>query len=176
MPFLREAFGDEPESNFADDSKETLFRTPTGAAAGFEQLGSFGSLPESLRKFSDGRSLRNFLVSVRDEKPSDEHALYDIEFNGKEGRLSCFMWQRSLFYNKARFSKKMWHLRWFSFTQNQIRSVPNRSNYKKAGLRYPKFSQFEFDDKRHIIRIPNPPNCKRKECKFDEMGWTGAII
>ena len=107
MPFLREAFGDEPECNFADDSRETLYRTPTGAAADFEQQSSFGSLPESLRKFSDGRSLRNFLVIVRDEKPSDEHALYDIEWNAKDNTLSCFMWQRSLFYNKARFSKRI---------------------------------------------------------------------
>lgn len=164
MPFLREAFLAEPESNFTAGKRETLARTPTGVALGTD--GSFGSLPESLRKFSDGRSLRNFMVSVRSEKPSHEHALHDIEFNGQEGRLSCFLWQRSLFYNRARLAKNMWHLRWFSFTKDQICSVPDRSDFKNHRLKYPKFSQLEFDEKRHIIRIPNPPDYNRKEFFF----------
>ena len=83
----------------------------------------------------------------------------------KEGRLSCFLYQRSFFYNKARFATNGWHLRWFSFTKDQIRSVPDRADADKHRMKYPKFKTFEFDDKRHIIRIPNANHCKRKECK-----------
>jgi len=161
MPFIREAFEDEPASNFQPPTVAT-----TGNGTAYDTRESLVSFPESLRVFSDGKSLRNFLVKVEDEKPSDEHSLFDIEFNGKESRLSCFLWQRSVFYNRAKFAKNMWHLRWFSFTKDQISSVPNRSNYKKHGLHYPKFKKFEFDDKRYIIRIPNSPGHKRKDCKL----------
>ncbi|CAB9500403.1 Sodium/potassium/calcium exchanger [Seminavis robusta] len=165
MPFMRETFGHEPVANFAD-SKQAFLRTPGGLAVNDSQRGSFSSIPESLRRFSDGRSLRQFFFSVRDDKPSDEHGLHDIEFNAKEGRISCFMWQRSFFYNKARYGTNGWHLRWFSFTKDGMKSVPDRVEFKKHGLKYPKFTQIEFDDKRHIIRIENPAHCKRREFFF----------
>lgn len=165
MPFLRQTFGNEPVSNFS--KKETLLATPTGGEIDSSRQGSFNSVPESLRKYSDGRSLRNFLFSVRTERPSDEHDIHDIEFNAKEGRLSCFMWQRSFFYNQARFATNAWHLRWFSFTKDMIKSVPDRADYKKHSMRYPKFKQFEYDDKRLIIRIPNNrEQSKRREFFF----------
>lgn len=79
MPFLREAFGDEPVSNFSDRNQENLLITPSGASLRTQE--SIGSLPESLRKFSDGKSLRNILFKVEQEKPSDEHDIHDIELN-----------------------------------------------------------------------------------------------
>jgi hypothetical protein len=171
MPFLRETFGKEPESNFR---KREMLITPGGQALDRGgSYGSFNSLPESLRRFSDGASLRKFFFSVRTEKPSDEHDIYDMEFNSKEGRLSCFLWQRSYFYNRAKFATHGWHLRWFSFTKDQIRSVPDRSNYKKRGMKYPKFKQFEFDDKRNIIRLPNTESSRRKECEL--ASWSQIL-
>lgn len=164
MPFLRENFGNEPASNFG--KQEALLRTPGGIALESDRAESFSSVPESLRRFSDGASLRNFFFSVRTERPSDEHSMYDIEFNAKEGRLSCFMWQRSYFYNKARFATNGWHLRWFSFTKDILLSVPDRAQYEKHRMKYPQFKHFEFDDKRHILRIPNAENSKRKEFFF----------
>lgn len=78
MPFLRETFGKEPVSNFGKHNE--MLRTPGGQALDSSR-GSFNSVPESLRKFSDGASLRKFFFSVRTERPSDEHDIHDIEFN-----------------------------------------------------------------------------------------------
>jgi len=74
--------------------------------------------------------------------------------NEYEDRLSCFMWQRSFFYTKARASHNGWHLRWFTFTKDSVVSVPNRANFEKYQMRYPKFTKFEVDESRLVIRIP----------------------
>lgn len=36
-------------------------------------------------------------------------------------------------------------------------------------MKYPKFKNFDFDETRHIIRIPNAGHKKRKECEFAEI-------
>ena len=87
MPFLRETFGNEPASNFG---KQEMLRTPGGHALDSgrgSDLGSFNSVPESLRKFSDGASLRKFFFSVHSERPSDEHDIHDIEYNAVRDSL-----------------------------------------------------------------------------------------
>mmetsp|Transcript_15268 Transcript_15268/g.30845 ORF Transcript_15268/g.30845 Transcript_15268/m.30845 type:complete len:544 (-) Transcript_15268:484-2115(-) len=103
--------------------------------------------------FSEGVSVRLFDLFVDIDKPSDSHDLYDVEKNEFEERLSCFLWQRSLFYNKAKVSMGGWYLRWFSFSHNLVASVPNRKQYDKHTLLYKKFYQIEVDDKRMIIKL-----------------------
>ncbi|KAL7571561.1 hypothetical protein ACA910_020976 [Epithemia clementina (nom. ined.)] len=110
----------------------------------------------TLSKYSDGTSLRPFRFLMSEEKPSDDHGLYDIEENAYEERLSCFMWQRSCFYSKARFATHGWHLRWFSFMHNQVYSVPNRTNADRHRVKYPPFTDVTIDSRRLIIKIVNP--------------------
>lgn len=73
-----------------------------------------------------------------------------------------FLWQESAFYNKARFARKAWHLRWFTFTPNTVYSVPDRAGSESHRMTYPKnFKHIEYDDRRLIIRIINPDERKR---------------
>jgi len=78
-----------------------------------------------------------------------------------EGRLSCFLWQRSYFYNKARSATHGWHLRWFSFYPDKINSVPDRLNSGKHRMKYPIASFVEVDEERLIIRFVNPKKRRR---------------
>lgn len=79
--------------------------------------------------------------------------------------MSCFLWQKSYFYSKARVATKAWHLRWFAFTATEIYSVPDRSNFERHRMTYPHFNEIEVDEHRLIIRIKDPTGGKR-DCKF----------
>ena len=63
------------------------------------------------------------------------------------------MWQRSYFYNKARYATRGWHLRWFTLTDHSIRSVPDRANAQRHCIRYPAFREMEVDERRLLIHI-----------------------
>lgn len=89
MPFLREtSLTKEPVGNF---EKAQLMRTKTGElnpnmppTAMSEREGRNPASLEAaklLGKFSDGLSLRQMDFLVQEEKPSDEHGLYDLEAN-----------------------------------------------------------------------------------------------
>ena len=103
--------------------------------------------------FSEGVSLRLFDLMVDIEKPTDARDIFDIEKNEFDERLSCFLWQRSLFYNKAKIAMGGWHLRWFSFTHDMMASVPNRKQYNRHTLIYKRFYSFEVDENRLIIKL-----------------------
>jgi len=163
MPFM---INHEPESNFtaSDKNKEEEFHTtPTGLQiaqhSSDNEEEERGLIPK-IRRFSDGGSLRAFKFRIHKDKPMDEHGLHDLEVNEYEDRLSCFMWQRSFFYTKARASHNGWHLRWFTFTADSIFSVPNRANFEKYQMGYPKFTKIEVDESRLLIRIPQEHEIK----------------
>ena len=63
------------------------------------------------------------------------------------------MWQRSYFYTKAKFATKGWQLRWFTFTSEKVRSVPDRTNAECHRIRYPRIKEIEVDQKRLVIRM-----------------------
>jgi hypothetical protein len=126
------------------------------------------SMRYTLGRFSDGDSLRMFQFAVEDEKPSDLHGLHDIELNSFEERISCFLWQQSYFYSTSKFSRKAWNLRWFTFTANTVRSVPDRTESIKHSITYPHFNEIHADEDRLIIRIVHPDPQKRN-CKFVEV-------
>lgn len=71
------------------------------------------------------------------------------------------MWQRSYFYNKARFATHGWHLRWLTVTNEKAYSVPDRTDAEKHRLTYPKFTSLDVDEERHILRIVHPDPEKR---------------
>ena len=71
------------------------------------------------------------------------------------------MWQRSYFYNKARFATKGWHLRWFTLTQTKMYSVPDRARYERHRVKYPHFGEAEVDEQRLIVHLVNKEEGKR---------------
>jgi len=178
MPFLTvHEQTDEPAENFLHKELCTYFVEVGGGPQTLEGntidetsslLGS-SSVPEthrasalenSLRNtigfFSDGASARRFNFLIDTEKPSDQHEIHDLEINTFEETLSCFMWQRSYFYDKAKFGTHGWYLRWFTFTRNSIYSVADRANFEKHKIHYPNFAEVEMDESRLIIKVKNP--------------------
>jgi len=177
LPFLAQAslMKGEPEGNFV-----RFYHTTTGEKAAHRRdLHDAGAeddastrvsaqpslLEKNLRRmvsaYSDGNTLQGFDFLLHADKPSDEHGLYDIEVNSFEERFSCFLWQRSYFYTKARFAMRGWRLRWFSLTPTAMYSVPDRCYYEQHRVKYPPFKTAEVDNQRLIIRLINPEAGKR---------------
>ena len=77
--------------------------------------------------------------------------------------MSCFMWQRSFFYNQARFAMHGWHLRWFSMMHDQVYSVPDRTDFDRHKLKYPPFTEIVIDQQRLVIKIINPESTKQRD-------------
>jgi K+-dependent Na+/Ca+ exchanger-like protein len=165
LPFLQNQSlaHQEPAENFHElylgrmTERASIFQR-TGSSTISEDVGN-GSFGGSARGTSLlEKSLRHtdlFRLMVNEVKPSDQHGLYDMEINKVEGRLSCFMWQRSYFYNKARMATHGWHLRWFTLTNHKMVSVPDRTDFEKHRIVYPPFTEVSVDEARLIIRIEN---------------------
>lgn len=172
-PYVHKSFKLEPSANF--EAQESLLSTQesgdlgaskqsTNTARGFfSPASSFFAQTLHLRSSSGsfGDTLRLFNVQVRTEKPSDVHSLYDTEVNTYAETLNCFLWQRSFFYTKAKFSRHGWYLRWFTFTRNTVSSVPDKAEADRHRMILPPFTSIEIDPDRLILKIPNPLEGKR---------------
>merc|ERR1712151_555664 len=112
-------------------------------------------------KFADSNSSHLFQLLAVTDKPSDNHQLHDLNINEFTETVSCFLWQQSYFYTRARFGANGWHLRWFNLTTDRVYSVPDRSNFNKHRMVYPEFKELEIDEGRLIIKMINPNPEKR---------------
>lgn len=99
---------------------------------------------------------------IHADKPSDHHGLQDIDVNEFEEKLSCFLWQKSNFYDKARTPKNAWHLRWFSFSHDTIASEPDRFDHAEQVMKYRKFDQIVVDTEHLIFKIGNTSGSGRE--------------
>jgi len=75
----------------------------------------------------------------------------------EEDKLTCFLWQRSYFYNKAQFATNGWHLRYFTFGTDYIRSVPDKKFATVHRINYIGLTDVEVDANRLIIRLISGP-------------------
>lgn len=106
--------------------------------------------------------LVKFLVAPTKPKPSTIHGLEDRIWD--EGALSCFLWERSLFYTKTRIDMNAWHLRWFTFRrEGLITSMPDRT-FSKDEMKYPEFIQIDVDEA-HLILKMYTPGIQTRDCK-----------
>ena len=162
MPFLR-LISDEPSTNFhsagSTDDQETeqeLYSQAhdhhTATSSGTSVSGSQGGVANMLK----------FLVAPTKPKPSTIHGLEDRIWN-QDGSFSCFLWERSLFYTKARVNMNAWQLRWFTFRRRGITSVPNRT-FCKGEMRYPDFGRIEVDEA-HLVLKMYFPGTQTRDCK-----------
>jgi len=71
----------------------------------------------------------------------------------------CFLWKRSRFYSKMRFSRQAWQLRWVTIDQNGFRSFRNR-DVETTGVRafnvYQAARVEAFDESRLILWLSTP--------------------
>ncbi|KAL3907563.1 MAG: hypothetical protein SGARI_003480 [Bacillariaceae sp.] len=136
----------------------------TGASDG-DSLGASlkrGSIANSIRTsvISAGNVvLKNFVTTV--ERPTEVHNLHDLQINEYSSQMSCFLFQRSVFYTMSYFGSNAWQLRWFTISPDRITSVPDRGDPDEHRMRYPKFKAVEVDERRLIINIVNPVEGKR---------------
>lgn len=164
LPFLR-LVSDEPSPNFHsnDETEQELYShmhdhstviTPPEGATSTKKGGVAGLL--------------KFLVAPTKPKPSTIHGLEDRIWKGPDS-FSCFLWEQSLFYSKARVDVNAWNLRWFTFrAQEGITSVPNRT-FCKDEMRYPDFVKIEVDEAHLILKMVTPGDDTR-DCKNTVCG------
>lgn len=121
-----------------------------------------GSLANSIRSsfFSMSNNVLKSLVKVS-ERPSEFHDLHDVQINEYKNQISCFLFQRSIFYNKAYFGANAWQLRWFTISEQKISSVPDSCDPDNHRMKYPHFKAIDIDENHLIIRIVNPVEGKR---------------
>lgn len=168
LPFLRLVSG-EPSTNFhhhrdSAESYETEQELYSHAAHGHHSVDASAETTLSEKK-GKVAGLFRFLVAPTKPKPSSIHGLEDQIWNESgEGSLSCFLWERSQFYTKARVDKKAWQLRWFTFRKEGITSVPNRT-YGKDEMQYPDFLQIDVDEK-HLVLKMYTPGTQTRDCKY----------
>mmetsp|Transcript_70693 Transcript_70693/g.143568 ORF Transcript_70693/g.143568 Transcript_70693/m.143568 type:complete len:647 (+) Transcript_70693:128-2068(+) len=110
--------------------------------------------------FSLRNNILTSLIQVS-ERPSEMKSLHDVQINDFKSQISCFLFQRSFFYNKALFGANAWQLRWFTISPEKITSVPDICDPNHHRLKYPNFKAIEIDEKRLIIKIVNPVEGKR---------------
>jgi hypothetical protein len=163
MPFMHKSFAREPFNNFEEDDTIRLKKQSTIVKrASFLGRRLSGSMTNS------SFSLRPFKLEVHTERPRDVHTIYDLEVNEYFETLSCFLWQRSCFYTKAKINVNGWYLSWFTFTHDGVYSVPDRTQSEMHKMIYPPFTEVEVDLDRLILKIPNPQEGKR-DCAYSEI-------
>jgi len=84
--------------------------------------------------------------------PSEIHGLQEIEMED-DGTFSCFLWQQSRFYTKATRSYNAWQLRWFSFTEEEMTSFPDKASWESREHSYPKMSNVLVDEKNLLLKV-----------------------
>lgn len=95
------------------------------------------------------------------DRPGLLHGKDEIEYNEETDTLEVFMFQKSVFYTMSYFVMNGWHLRWFSISPQEMSSVPDRLEAEHGRMKYPHFSEIFVDQKRLLIKIPNPAEEKR---------------
>lgn len=87
-----------------------------------------------------------------------------MHYKQDKGTFSCFLWEQSLFYTKARVDMNAWQLRWFTFRREAITSIPNRT-FAKDEMRYPDFIQIEVDEA-HLTLKMYSHGSESRDCTF----------
>mmetsp|Transcript_16630 Transcript_16630/g.20727 ORF Transcript_16630/g.20727 Transcript_16630/m.20727 type:complete len:639 (-) Transcript_16630:115-2031(-) len=158
MEYLRQVRR-EPKSNFAESSGEenvvngmsglfhSLSKNRSGKAAVSHSDSKDSGIMSSIHQLSYA------MFRVESERPSDQHELQSLELNEFEESLSCFLWQKSNFYDHAKVRKNGWHLRWFTFNHDKVMSVPNRVNHDHHVFNYPVYNKIEADRDHLLIRL-----------------------
>lgn len=98
---------------------------------------------------------------LESSKPSDVKGLEEVERNEETGTTSCFLWQQSFFYNKARIDVNAWQLRFFSFSPEGISSLSDRSGGRQHTFKYPSIVKIEADEKHLLVRLHRKKTHKR---------------
>jgi len=105
------------------------------------------------RKKKNSRLLSFFSVSEKNKAPSRLHNLSDIETDKFGTTISCFLWQRSIYYDKAGVDINAWQLRWFRFEQSNMSAVPDCVRSEKHRISYPPFHGADIDENHLLIKL-----------------------
>lgn len=155
IPFLR-PLTREPRSNFyrpGDLQTIDLVRASSSQSIGSNFAKEYESLKPVYSNMDHQRlssRLCTFMIDSKKPKPSKEHGLQDLTEN-QDGSFSCFLWQQSAFYDKARIGLSAWQLRWFTFSSEIATSVPDRSHQARVST-YPLFQQVEIDESHLVLQ------------------------
>lgn len=152
LPYIRQV-KHEPTANWEDVNEPSSGQVVShyGAMAHSVKQGGASMTQSSLGGTLTAFTHRAFVVTA--DRPSDMHDIYSLELNEYEESTSCFLWQRSRFYTKARITKHGWQLRWFTFTHSQIISVPDRSDFEKHKFKYPVFNEILVDVDHLLFKV-----------------------
>ena len=166
MPFLRQ-LSHEPRANFHSVmSQDDLFSLNDGDVVSDidplanDTIVNATNRPLSPKATTDAnisctspRRLLHTVLSSSLKKPSQLHDLDEIERNDENADVSCFLWQQSQFYTKARVDLNAWHLRWFTFNDIFVESVPNRRDFNLHRLRYAGLSDLQVDNDHLVMKF-----------------------
>ena len=168
MPFLRQ-LSHEPRANFHSVmSQDDLFSlndgdvvsdidpsaNETSSSAANRSLSPTGeAITGANMRCTSPRRLLHTVLSSSSKKPSQLHDLDEIERNDENADISCFLWQQSQFYTIARVDLNAWHLRWFTFNDIFVESVPNRRDFSLHRLRYAGLSDLQVDNDHLVMKF-----------------------
>ena len=154
IPFLRQ-ISNEPPSNFRTDNSRVrtdLVPVESNPQNRIDRADDTVPADNGTQQPRRRRNPLRFLVQNRLPKPSTVHGLEDLIEQEQDQTLSCFLWQQSVFYDKARVAVNAWQLRWYTFYSNKIVSSPDRSFQAKA-MAFPLFTAVEVDEGHFVVKL-----------------------
>jgi len=152
MPFVRSCGGREPTQNFIDSLDEEDDKS----------IGSTSSTVTELFAEKDGmacRSCHGFKPTkfLMDNIAPNNGAIEGInEIQRDANGTHLYLWQRSTFYDKARIGMNAWFLRYFTFSNGKVTSVPVRNGsdvMDEDTIIFPHFKSFDVDETRLMIKM-----------------------
>ena len=157
MPFVRSCGGNEPSQNFQLDTIEddnSLKTTPSIVTElYFNESNSRQEDDTACGGFSGFEPKQFFMDHIVPNLGAIE-GINDIERDAEGTHL--YLWQRSTFYDKTRIDMNAWLLKYFTFADGKISSVPVRTasgEISQDSIAFPHYKSFDVDETRLVMKI-----------------------
>ena len=141
--------------------------------ANFNMEGDMGTIDVSVNsRNADRKRVRDMILNTfnnpikilrcsADFPTSVKIDVQKFTYDDNTSEMRCYLWERSIFYSRAKANSHAFDLRWFTITPQRISSVPDRNFPTKHVTVYPLFEEIHVDVKRLIIQLVNPAEGKR---------------
>ena len=151
---MRSCGGKEPSQNFLLDSfdeedKYSLQSTSSTVTELFTEEAGRGGCG-SFREFEPKRFFMDNLAPNIGAIEGINEIIMDAD------GMHLYLWQRSTFYDRCRIDMNAWFLRYFTFANGKVTSVPVRNGSdvnSEDTIIFPHFKSFDVDETRLMIKI-----------------------
>lgn len=165
FPFVREpAENFHQLTNIVSGPSEDLHTSSSILTELYSEASSSSSVDErkSTPKKSRKEKASLFLLDKFEPRLNDMNDIEDIE--RRDQYCQFYLWQQSTFYDMAKIDINAWQLRWFTFTDDKIISLPHKRALRSDEddvFMLPLITSFEKDQDRLLLNVTTA----HRDCK-----------